>query len=257
MFIESSYIPHTILGASYGLTLTNQQSPDYHTFSYWAKMNVESAGALLYAGTSLLNTSRDADGYRSFLGRPFSQYVRADLDFRLYQFLGGSSGLSKMVYRFYLGVGSPYANSSVLPFEKRFYSGGAYGIRGWRIYSLGPGSFRDPNTSYSSTGDIRLEFNVENRFKLFWILEGALFVDAGNVWDAKKDPKRPGANFEWNRFLSEMAVSSGFGLRFDFSFVVGRFDVGIKMRDPVDGFLWNRGILMDDITYNFGIGYPF
>ena len=256
MYIEKSYIPHTILAASTGFLFSTQpRSPGGNYLQL--RFNLESAGALQSAAFSLWGSSRNEFPHSMF-GSPWAQYIKTDIDFRLHQPLGGVSEGSKLVYRFFAGVGRPYDNSNVLPFQKQYYSGGAFGLRGWRIRSLGPGSYRDTSAYNNSTGDIRLEFNVEHRFKLFWILHGALFMDAGDIWNFTRDPLRPGADFAWDRFYKEIALNGGAGLRFDFSFVVGRIDIGVKGRDPIEGWIWgNRPVTWDDFAFNFGIGYPF
>jgi outer membrane protein assembly factor BamA len=161
----------------------------------------------------------------------------------------------RLVYRFYTGLGIPYGNSNALPFEKLFFSGGSNGVRAWQVRSLGPGS-------YSEASDVKLEMNLEYRFKLFWIMEGALFADAGNIWSINSFDNRPGAIFHWNSFMEDIAVGSGLGLRFDFSFFIFRLDVGMKTRDPslAKGRKWiplNRAPVKDDFVFNIGIGYPF
>jgi outer membrane protein assembly factor BamA len=132
------------------------------------------------------------------------------------------------------------------------------------VRDLGPGSFIDTtHTTYSNqTADIKLEANLEYRFKLFWVLEGALFVDAGNIWAINNNDNREGAQFKLDRFYKDIAVGTGFGTRFDFSFFIFRFDLGIKTRDPEypDGQKWvfgSRQLGRNDFVLNLGIGYPF
>ena len=150
--------------------------------------------------------------------------------------------VSSIVYSGFFGVGIPYGNSKAIPFEKQYFGGGANGIRAWQVRSLGPGSYisRQTLTFLNQTADIKLEANAEYRFKLFWILEGALFLDAGNIWTYNNDPSRPGSQFSFNKFYKDIAVGTGTGLRFDFKFVIGRVDLGMKLRDPLltDGSKW-------------------
>ena len=121
----------------------------------------------------------------------------------------------------FFGIGIPYGNSKAIPFEKQYFSGGSNGIRAWQVRTLGPGSYNPTDTVsfLNQTADIKLEANAEYRFKLFWILEGAVFLDAGNIWTYKDDPARPGAQFKLNKFYKDIAVGTGAGLRFDFKFV--------------------------------------
>ena len=179
------------------------------------------------------------------------------------------------MYRFYSGIGIPYKNFSVLPFEKSFFSGGANGMRGWRLRKLGPGSYFDPDANIiDHIGNIQMEANLEYRFDLLKIVEGAAFVDAGNIWLLEKDNNRPNAAFRTNEFMNEIAVSAGVGLRFDLNFFIIRTDIGIPIKDPIlpKGERWmfqnknaHNGIL-NNLGYgnykilpvlNFGIGYPF
>jgi len=186
--------------------------------------------------------------------------MKFESDFRYFKNLWFGQ---KLVYRLFAGLGYPYGNMKVLPFEKRYYCGGANSIRAWQVRSLGPGSFGNPGTRYANqTGDIKLEANLEYRFKLFWMMEGALFVDAGNIWDIYKQEDRETGVFNPETFYQDIAIGTGLGLRFDFSFFIFRFDWGLKVRDPSmpagsriiigDGQL-SRG----DHAFNIGIGYPF
>jgi outer membrane protein assembly factor BamA len=198
------------------------------------------------------------------LGLPFAQYVRADIDLR-YNFK--INDVSSIVYRGFFGIGIPYGNSKEVPFEKQYFGGGANDIRAWQVRTLGPGSYADTSKFLNETGDIKLEANAEYRFKLFWILEGALFIDAGNIWSFKKDPARLNAQFTFNNFYNQIAVGTGTGFRFDFKFVIARIDLGIKLRDPLlhdamstEGSHWiflNGPYRRKDFTIVLGIGYPF
>lgn len=256
--LASSFKDHSILGIRYMFEYSNQFVEKRRNFVY-LKVNMESAGLLLGA----IKKSGGSGNDSTLLGSEYFQYVKADLDFRHYNII---TPANKIVYRFFAGVGKPYGNSAVMPFEKMYFGGGPYGIRAWSTRTLGPGSYFDPeNTSaYSNNlGDIKLEANLEYRFKLFWKLEGALFVDVGNVWLIRRYAERPGADFQWDRFYKDLAVGTGLGFRFDFSFFLIRTDFGLKLRDPA----WqgdNKWILNDSNypwrdkwQFQFGIGYPF
>jgi outer membrane protein assembly factor BamA len=172
-----------------------------------------------------------------------------------------------MVSRLFMGMGYAYGNSESLPYEKKYFSGGPNSIRAWSSRDLGPGSFSEPDsmrlfTFPNYTGDIKLELNLEYRFKVFWKMESALFADIGNIWDIGSEENKPGADFRWNRFMSELAVGTGFGIRFDFSFFLLRFDFGLKVHDPAlpVNERWIpvfRDFSLDDLSLKFGIGYPF
>ena len=225
------------------------------------RFNAEAAGNML-AAAGRLTGARKKNDYYNFLGQPYAQYVRLDADVRYNVHI---NDISSVVYRAFAGIGIPFGNSRAIPFEKQYFGGGANGIRAWQVRSLGPGSYEVPDTInfINQTADIKLEANVEYRFKLFWVLEGALFMDAGNIWTFNEDASRQGARFKFGKFINDMAVGTGTGFRFDFSFVTARVDMGVKLRDPAinQGSKWilaSRPFdFGDDITFVPGIGYPF
>jgi hypothetical protein len=259
-YLAYSYKDVMILGGKYSYIFNNQKinkSKDY----WFLRLNAEASGNLL-ALVKRLSGAEKTDGTYDFLKQPFAQYIRTDLDLRYnYRF----NDVGSVVYRGFFGIGIPYGNSKAMPFEKQYFSGGANGIRAWQVRTLGPGSYvpNDSVTFLNQTADIKLEVNAEYRFKLFWILEGALFLDAGNIWTFKDDPARPGAQFKLNKFYKDIAVGTGTGLRFDFKFVIGRVDFGMKLRDP--SLTGNSKLIVMNRPYNFrddfalviGIGYPF
>jgi outer membrane protein assembly factor BamA len=168
-----------------------------------------------------------------------------------------------LVGRAFLGVGLPYGNFDVLPFEKKYFTGGANGIRAWQVRSLGPGTYKAPADAYpNQSSDVKLEANLEYRFKLVSFLEGALFLDAGNIWAINEKDNREGAQFELDKFYKQIALGTGTGFRFDFTYFIFRLDLGMKLRDPSQnlGNGWivgNRPITADDFSLSFAIGYPF
>ncbi|MFO7843658.1 MAG: BamA/TamA family outer membrane protein [Bacteroidales bacterium] len=258
-YLRSSYENHLVSVSSYSLVFNNQDIKKNRDF-YFFRMNAEISGNILSAYSELTNAAKVNGSYEVF-GIPFSQYIKIDADFRYYDIKNQSSSFA---YRLFAGVGIPYGNSQSLPFEKMYFSGGANSLRAWNVRSLGPGSFsgkvftRFPN----QTGDIKLEANAEFRFKLFWILEGALFLEAGNIWNLKSD-EFEGGLFKNDEFYKEFAVGSGFGTRVNLSFFVFRLDLGVKLRDPSlqEDSRWiigNRSLnWQNDFTLNIGIGYPF
>ncbi len=258
-YLAFSYRDVMILGTNYSFIFNNQKiqkSRDYWFFRF----NAETSGNLL-AAVSGVSGLKKVDGSYNIFGQPFAQYFRADVDLRYNVILNEASSI---VYRGFLGIGIPYGNSKAIPFEKQYFGGGANGIRAWQVRSLGPGSFLHQETGFvNQTADIKLEANAEYRFKLFWILEGALFLDAGNIWTYNEDESRPGSKFEFKYLLDDIALGTGTGLRFDFKFVIGRVDMGMKLRDPSirGGSSWimtNRKYnFRDDFTFVLGIGYPF
>lgn len=258
-YISYSYQPHLVTVTSYSLIFNNQNIQKTKDFIYF-KMNLESAGNILNSVYRLADVNKVDGSYRLF-NTEFAQYVRGDFDIRYYNIIDESSSI---VYRFFAGAGLPYGNSTALPFEKKYFAGGANSIRAWQVRNLGPGSYEEtePSSYPNKTADIKLEANVEYRFKLFWVLEGALFVDAGNIWAITEDDERVGALFKPESFYKDIAIGTGIGTRFVFSFFTFRLDLGIKARDPVlpEGQKWilgNQKLTSDDFTVNIGIGYPF
>ncbi len=272
-YLAYSYKDVMILGGKYSYIFNNQKINKSKDF-WFLRFNAEASGNLLSAIYKGTNANKQIDSTRingeyqvtdttyHFLGQPFAQYLRADLDVR-YNYKYNS--VASAVYRGFLGIGLAYGNSKALPFEKQYFSGGSNGIRAWQVRTLGPGSYvqSDTATFINQTADIKLEANAEYRFKLFWILEGAIFLDAGNIWTIKDDPARPGAQFKLNKFYKDIAVGTGAGLRFDFNFVLGRIDLGMKLRDPAiaEGSRWlpvsGYTSFKKDFTIVIGIGYPF
>jgi outer membrane protein assembly factor BamA len=262
--LNSSYLAYSyrdvmILGGNYSFIFNNQKiqkSKDY----VFLRANFEAAGNFLYAVSAIAGSKKKAGSYYVF-GQPFAQYIRVDVDVR-YNFI--VNDVSSVVYRGFAGVGIPYGNSRAIPFEKQYFGGGANGIRAWQVRTLGPGSYIPEEGEFlNQTADIKIEGNAEYRFKLFWILEGALFVDGGNIWTFREDSSRPGSKFSFNTFYKEFAIGTGIGFRFDFSFVTGRLDFGMKLRDPSiqeDSkwiFMSRPYNFRNDFTLVLGIGYPF
>ncbi len=248
-----------ILGGNYSFIFNNQAIKKSH--DYWfLRLNAEASGNLLSLAGNISGMKK-TDGSYNIFGQPFAQYVRTDIDVRYNVIL---NDVSSIVYRGFAGVGIPYGNSKAMPFEKQYFGGGANGIRAWQVRSLGPGSYVSGDSILlNETADIKIEGNVEYRFKLFWILEGALFLDAGNIWTYKYDPSRQGSQFHFGTFYKNIAVGTGTGLRFDFKFVVGRVDFGMKLRDPgiQSGSKWiimqRPYSLRKDFAVVVAIGYPF
>lgn len=262
-YLQSSYEDRLILGANYRLVYSNQKIKKNTDFVF-LRGNIESAGPLLAGFARLTNAPHDSLGRYRMLGNEFAQYLKGDAEFRWYEIFNDKTS---MVYRLFMGLAYPYGNSIGIPFEKQYFTGGANGIRAWHVRDLGPGSYTGTGKTKfpNRTGDIKIEANIEYRFKLFWLLEGALFVDAGNIWSVNPESDRLGAGFSWSSFYKEFAVGPGIGLRMDFSFFVLRTDVGFKFRDPSkpEGERW---IILDKTYRNFywcypvfslAIGYPF
>ena len=254
-----------IIGPTYSFTYTN-------TVRQRGKNGVFYNGRLDLSGNAigLLQGASAKDGdYKSILNVRYSQYVKTEQDFRYYLRLGGSR-TNQWANRLFVGAGFPYGNSTELPFIKQFYSGGTNSLRGFRARTVGPGTYRpvvDPKAFFpDQTGDIKLEFNSELRFKIVSILNGAFFVDAGNIWLKNDNSFKPGAKFT-SSWAKELAADAGVGLRFDLNILVLRTDFAIPIRKPwlpenerwvIDKFdfsssAWRK----ENIVFNLAIGLPF
>ncbi len=257
-YLQNSFSNHMITATNYTF-LYNTQNINKIENAFLLRIKLESSGNVLYNIEKKSNAPQ-TDGHYTLFNLPYSNYLKADLDFRFYNELNKKNSL---VYRVFGGLAVPYGNLNVIPFEKRYYGGGANGIRAWQIRSLGPGSYYDSTMNYpNQSGDMQLEANAEYRFHLFWMLNGAFFVDAGNIWSVSKDDDREGSKFYINEFYKQLALGTGAGLRFDFTVFVFRLDLGIKLLDPKlpEGTHWilgNRKFQSSDFTLNLGIGYPF
>ncbi|HEX9015518.1 MAG TPA: BamA/TamA family outer membrane protein, partial [Chloroflexota bacterium] len=269
-FLRRSYEEQFILGSNYTFTYNDQLETDRKNHLYF-KGGIDLSGNLLYAVQSLLAGRKGSpENPFKIFGTTYSQYARFDIDLRHYYHSVDQS--TAIATRLVGGVGFAYGNSSTMPYVKQFYIGGANSVRAFNARSLGPGSYKTPdslaaNGFFDEAGDIKLEANVEYRFPLVSILEGALFLDAGNIWLARDDPTRPGATFSSRTFLDEVAVGTGFGIRLDLSFFVLRLDLAFPLRIPYlpEGERWvARKIAFGDPTwrknnlvFNIAIGYPY
>lgn len=253
-----------IFGPTYSYTYTNtMQKRKKNTFYY--KGSIDLAGNI--AGLATGANIQKGDTI-SIFNVPFSQFIKIENDFRHYYKLGRESQLATRVIA---GVGYAYGNSREMPFIKQFFIGGTNSLRAFRARSIGPGSFDSSTTNSNAflpdqSGDIKLEFNTEYRAQIYGPVQGALFVDAGNIWLLNENSDKPGAKFTKN-FMSELAVGAGAGLRFDFSFLVLRTDFAFPLRKPnlPSGNRWvldqinfgNGTWRKENLIFNLAIGYPF
>ncbi len=268
LYIKSSFTDHFIFAMNYSFIYNNQRINSSKNYTY-ARLNVESAGNALWLLSELSGRSKsqvvdtitnETRYYYKIFDTQFAQYIKSDIEVRRAIRLDKYNSL---VGRGFAGVGVPYGNSTVLPFEKQYFSGGANGIRAWQVRSLGPGTYKAPAGSYpNQSADIKLEANLEYRFSLLGAMEGALFLDAGNIWSINKNDNREGALFKLNSFYKQFAIGTGTGLRYDLNYFILRVDVGMKLRDPSNevGHKWiigDRKLSGDDFVLSFAIGYPF
>ena len=257
--LKYSYEDHLILRTGYSFSYTSKLLQQRRN-GFSAKAGIETAGNSFYGIASLLKTPKQENSY--VIGNiKFSQYIKLDGEYSYTQFLDPSN---RIVYHIAMGIGIPYGNSSILPFEKRYYGGGANSVRGWQVRTLGPGSYNNNGiTDYmSQSGDMRADFNIEYRTKLVWLLELGAFIDAGNVWTLLPYGEQVGGNFDINNIYREIALGYGIGIRFDFSYFLLRLDWGIKAYDPskIGSDAWrfsSNWNIMKDTALHFAVGYPF
>lgn len=260
---QTSYVDHIIPSFRYSLRFNNQGKTRKTTYQR-VRLNIETSGNVLNAIDKILNSKQKLDiareDYFSYFGIRYAQYIRSDIDFAYNQYINPDHAL---IYHFFIGAGVPYGNSNVMPFEKMYFAGGPNSMRAWQPRSLGPGSSQlSPAGLRLSYGELKMEGNVEYRFSLGESLEGAFFIDAGNVWNlsdlAEKDAD---SKFKFDSFYKQIAVGGGVGVRYNISNIILRLDAGVKIVDPYfkgDTFVpTSRGYKFQDITLNFGIGYPF
>lgn len=266
--LRYSYEDHFIMRTGYTWYHTNRRPattntglfrlpPQVNTYTWRA--SVETAGNILYAISNLAGQKKSDGAYKVF-SIPYAQYVKGEIDYTINHSFSDRNSIS---FHAGFGVGYPYGNTSMIPFEKRFYAGGANSVRGWSVRSLGPGSYDSRNSVsnfINQCGDVSLLLSLEYRNKLFWVFEGAIFIDAGNIWTIKDYPNQPGGLFKFNTFYKEIAAAYGVGIRMDFTYFLLRFDLGFKAHNPALGQEpwplihpnWNR-----DATFHFSVGYPF
>jgi hypothetical protein len=248
---ENTFIP--ALGYTY--TFNNQLLAKIKTNTFF-RGKLEFAGNLSTGLARAFNAPVNTDGQVTLFNNPFAQYFKYELDFRKYF---QTLQTRKTAFRLYVGSAFPYGNSENIPFEKQFFGGGSNDNRAWVAYSMDPGSSDNPETTVS-TGDIKIMANLEYRFNIIGGMDGAFFVDAGNIWLINPDEDFIGGDFQFNRFWREFAVGTGLGIRYDFDFFIIRLDAGFKVHRPSlpEGERWTADELRPgNAILNFGLGYPF
>lgn len=227
--------------------------------SYSIRAGFESAGNILYGVSKMINMRKNKDGEYAILGIPYAQYLKGDFDFAKNIIIDHRNSLA---FHAGIGVAVPYGNAKVVPFEKRYFSGGANSVRGWSVRNLGPGSFAGDGNFMNQSGDIKLDASIEYRTRLFWKFRGAAFIDAGNIWTIREYENQPGGAFEFDKFYKQIAVAYGLGLRLDLDFFVLRFDGGMKAVNPKYKKTKERYPIIHpkfsrDFAFHFAVGYPF
>lgn len=234
----------------------------YGKDAYTMRIGVETAGNVIHGICNMAATRVNADGQRTLFNIAYAQYAKFDFDISKSIRLSDRTSLAM---RFALGVAYPYGNSDVLPYEKRYFSGGANSVRGWSVRSLGPGSFmgNDGNIDFiNQTGDVKLDMSVELRTHLFWKFDGALFVDAGNIWTLRDYKEQPGGQFRWDTCWEQIAVAYGLGIRLNLNYFLLRFDAGMKAINPAYKDYERHYPIFNpnfkrDFSFHFAVGLPF
>ena len=264
--IRYSYENLFIVNSSYSYTYNSAGSAAngslYQKNAYQIHFNVESAGNLLYLIANAARTRRNEDGHRTLFNIAFAQYVKFDFDYTR-SFLLNSRNSFAVHTAF--GLAIPYGNAIVIPFEKRYFAGGPNSVRGWSVRELGPGSYtgKDGKVDFiNQTGNLKLLFNAEWRSYLFWKLHGALFIDAGNIWNTRNYADQAGGQFCFDKFYKQIAVSYGLGIRLNLDFFILRLDWGMKAINPAyESGKRHYPIIHPnigrDLTFHFAVGLPF
>ncbi|NOR87271.1 MAG: BamA/TamA family outer membrane protein [Bacteroidales bacterium] len=298
--LYDQYFDHVIPAGNYSIFYSNQKINSLQNF-FLVNMKFELAGNLFSIGNQLFDTQKTGSGdlyikvieayayeyvpdslqqdyiedtrdslntyapsYYTFVGLLYNQYLKTDIDLRQNWFIGEHMSF---IARFFGGIIFPYGNTQFSPIEKQYFVGGSNDLRAWWARSIGPGSYiLDDQTrqlkNYYQNGDIKLLANFELRHNIMWRINGALFADIGNIWNIYQNPSFPDGEFKFDTFYQQMGLGIGYGLRFDFSFFIIRFDLAFKLRDPSinsnNKWVYSQG----DSYYkkpilNFGIGYPF
>jgi outer membrane protein assembly factor BamA len=236
---------------SYEYTYNNSNGYQDADFSFF-RARVASSGLLSSSLTTKKNTET---GRKEILGIPVAQYIKTDFEYKKFW---GSSSDNLLAFRSLLGIAIPYGNSEEMPFSRSYFIGGANDLRAWKIYDIGPGSIQ--NGLEYNVGSLKFLSSLEYRFKIINSVKGALFIDAGNIWDiTKTDLIAEEGRFNGLKSLNQIAVGTGFGVRYDFNFLVIRLDLGFKTYEPYldDNSKWLSNYNFGNAVYNIGINYPF
>lgn len=253
----------TKLGYTYSYnSLGTAATSTYGKNAVTLKFNVETSGNVLSLATHLIDPTTNSEGQRTLRGIAYAQYAKADIDFARSVSIDPHNSVA---FHVAFGVAYPYGNSNILPFEKRYFAGGANSVRGWSVRSLGPGKYNGADRGINfinQSGDIKLDLSLEYRAFLFWKLHGAIFIDGGNIWTIRDYKDQPGGVFRLGEFYKQLAVAYGIGLRMNLDFFVIRFDAGMKAVNPAytsrrEHFPITHPNFDRDFTLHFAVGLPF
>ncbi|WP_339884212.1 BamA/TamA family outer membrane protein [Polaribacter vadi] len=255
-FLERSFDQQFISGLTFAFTY-NEMVSSSKTHQFYVNSTLDVAGNSI----SLFDKESSTSASKEFLGLEYAQYAKADVDFR-YHFSFGRNKEQKIATRLFAGYGLAYGNSDVVPFVKQYFSGGPYSVRAFNIRSLGPGTYADTTSEDNSsffdrTGNIRLEANIEYRFPIYSFFKGAVFADAGNVWNSVGNPSFNGQDKFTSNFINELGMGAGVGLRIDVQGFVIRFDLAAPFHDPGLPEGERLDFRFDEPVLNFAIGYSF
>lgn len=261
---ENLFILKTGYGFSYNSIreATGYSAGLYQTNGYQVKFNIEFAGNLLYLISRLTSGQRNSEDSYSIFNIAYSQYAKIDFDFSKSLVLNERNSVA---FHTAFGLGLPYGNSTILPYEKRYFSGGANSVRGWSVRELGPGAYtgKDGKIDFiNQTGNLKLDLSIEWRTFLFWKLHGAFFVDAGNIWNTRRYADQEEGQFKWNTFYKQIAVAYGLGLRLNFDYFILRLDGGMKAVNPAvthgrAHYPIINPSMKRDFSLHFAVGLPF
>ncbi|WP_240938693.1 BamA/TamA family outer membrane protein [Arenibacter sp. 6A1] len=242
-----------IFASNYTYNKTSKKGITDNNF-YQFRFKLESAGSLLTGLSKLIDFNKNEEDKALVFKVPYSQYLKTELDFIKHFTISGSDVFA---FRSFFGIAIPYGNSDNIPFVRSYFAGGSNDNRAWLPYSLGPGATKDLNDF--NEANLKIALNLEYRFPIVGNIKGALFADAGNIWNAMDNVKDSAATFNDFSSLAEIALGTGIGLRYDFTYFVFRLDMGLKTYNPAEeaGKRWFRDYNLANAVFNIGINYPF
>ncbi len=259
-FLLNSFVDHITTLSKVGVVFSSKENMlTSNTTVHYVRLLASSSGNILRAYYNAKGAQKDSLGRYTIFGVPFANFLKAELEYRIYIPL---SKKRKLVYRIAGGIGKTLANLNTLPYEQSFFTGGPNTIRAWRARTLGPGGYDPTNSStrFDKIGDLLLEGNIEYRFPIIKSFYGAVFADGGNIWRLQKVQDKPNGEFRVDEFYKQIALGGGVGLRWDLDFLILRFDFAVPIRDPkyAEGnrFTFDKQPWRSMVV-NFGIGYPF
>jgi hypothetical protein len=256
------YRDQFIVGMGYSFSHSTYDPSHKRQNIHTLRTNIESAGNLLYGLSKLFDFEKDSRGVYRLFGTYYSQFIKGDIDYSKTIYLDKNNSIA---WRIGGGVGVPYGNTKELPFERRYYSGGANSVRAWSVRTLGPGSYHPSDSTitsfYNYSGDIKLDLNMEYRTRFFWKLETAVFIDAGNIWTIREYEGQEGGMFRLNSFYKQIAIGYGLGFRLDYDFFLVRLDMGWKAYNPAlsgtDRWTFFHPNFTNNFAWHIAVGYPF